>query len=304
MFKPTFYRKWVLPFLLFEVSLLLASSVFAAEMPFDEVSLQGFSTSERLRIAAEYLKIQQAVFQDRKPSEEAQPVYVATAGPNGALQSVVFKDILDQYPFSISSDIDKSAASLVNLMYQPFDCRQVLSSYVPSNVPYYNKTLDSLNTKFRAISHCMTSKILQKAFSERFHVAHLSTSTDINIEKRYRWLKANNYKIVLFLCGTMEFEVLAAFKGQKFIGEKNQYTVESLQPPDAEAFKSCLSTYFKYADEIHLHWTHNLDLSSTKAAVYDVKRRFLVIKNGKAYKSFMKRYPLFWAASKQYFEMI
>lgn len=300
MFRPTFCKKWGFPFLLSVFSLHLVSTVRAAEIPFDQGSLQEFSALERSNINDEFFRIQHNTFQDREPLEDAKPVYVATAGPNGALQSVVFKDHLEKYPFLISSDYDRHASRLVNKLGQPFDCRQVLPSYVPGDVPYYNEYLDILNCKFRSIAHYFTGKILQKAFSEGYHVAHLSTSTDINIEKRYRWLKKNNYKIVLLLCGSMPYEFQAAYSGNKFIGGKNQ----CLLPPNDEAFQTSLPTYFKYADEIHLHWTKNLDVNSTKAAIYDVKQRFLIIKNAHAYRCFRNRYPFFWGASKSYFEMI
>ena len=175
---------------------------------------------------------------------------------------------------------------MINTYYQDLNYAKI-----SQNKSYQNLLLEAYN-KWRYASNYICDLVLNKAFAEKYNIAHGTTSTapDKIMASLYEKLKIMGYKITLLLCYADSNTRLATIKHR---AEKQAF----VQSSDADVinkgqmFPNRFPVYFQYADNILLYWTPEnfLQEGSVLAATWS-KSDGLQVENESAYKSFMAKY--------------
>lgn len=244
--------------------------------------LKTYSSDEIDLIRDDLDHISKTCFRNQKPVSD-RPVYVATAGGPGASKSTILETYLQSHPELVYVDPDPRALMLMTNTY-----RQSLTYYAISQAPSYAGLLKTAYEKWRPASNYIACTILNKAFSERYNIAHGTTSTAPQVEGLYEKLKSKNYKIILLLCGSTDENRLASlhYRAEKlaFVQNSDEDTISK-----GKAFPERFPIYFKYADEIIFYWTEDFSRGNVKAATL-TKENGLIIHDEAAYKNFGLQY--------------
>lgn len=222
---------------------------------------EGYSAEELLLIEKDYLNIKDLCFDGCSKSGEL--VYLATAGGPGASKSTILENVLAHQNNFVYLDPDQRALKFMIHTYL-----QSLSCYQISRADSYQKLLQNAYTKWRGASNYIANTIFNDAFIGGYNIAHGTTSTSKAIEKLYKKLKENGYKIKLLLCGSSDQNRVNAInhrsKVQGFCQVAKQDVIDK-----GKWFFERLPIYFKYADELDLFWTDNFLHGSSLVATYN-----------------------------------
>lgn len=281
----------IISLFIFSMNSVLGNTPELIPSQFVDGHLKNYSEEERQLIGDEFTNISQLCFRGQKPSAN-QPTYVATAGGPGASKSTILETYLHENPGFVYADPDQRALKFMINTYL-----QSLTNYQISKTSSYRVLLNSAYDKWRAASNFIACKILNNAFTEKYNIAHGTTSTAKEISGLYDRLKQKQYKIILLLCGSTDQNRINALRTraetQGFVQNSDEDTINK-----GKAFWERLPVYFQYADEIQIYWTQDFKQGNIKAATFD-RVKGLKILDQKAYDSFVSQYELARAEKKE-----
>ena len=165
---------------------------------FVDSQLKGYSSKDVDLIKEDLANITRLCFRDAThPSQETQPIYIATAGGPGASKSTILEQYLESHPGFVYADPDQRA-----LVFMINTYRQSLTNNEIRKSDSYKNLLKKAYEEWRSASNYIACTILNEAYAKAYNIAHGTTSTATQISGLYDRLKEKKYKIVLFLCAS------------------------------------------------------------------------------------------------------
>lgn len=248
-------------------------------------NLKKYSEEEKQAIEKDLIVVQGVCFPEN-PQSKDHPIYIATAGSPGSRKTTILEKFLkshSDYADCIYLDPDPRA---LKYMVNTYISRS-LSPLVISETKDYGTVIKNAYNKWRYGSTHICAALLEKAFQNRYDVAHGTTLTGDVVPRLLKTLKEAGYEITLLLCSAEdEFRVQAI----QHRNEVQRFYQSS--PEDAIAkgkfFPQRMETYFTYANKLYFFWSDSLDTPERLAASYEEGK--LLIHDPLAWDCFVQKY--------------
>ncbi len=248
-------------------------------------NLKTYSEEEKRAIQKDLSVVQSVCFPEN-PQSKTRPIYLATAGSPGSRKTTILEKFLKthlEYADCIYLDPDPRT---LKYMVHTYISRS-LSPLVISESKDYLTAIKNAYEKWRFASMYICSTLLEKAFLNRYDVAHGATLTGEIVPRLLNTIKEAGYEITLLLCcAEDEFRVQAI----KYRNEVQRFYQSSHEDAVAKGklFPQRMESYFTYADKLHFFWSDNLETPERLAASYEEGE--LLIHDPLAWDCFVQKY--------------
>lgn len=223
--------------------------------------LKDYELDEKERIQRDSKIAQQLSFEDAKPvGSEESPIYLATAGGPGSLKSTTLEAYLRGNGLTKFVYADPDQVYLKNMI---FTYRRSLSNLNFAIAKSSRECLKDAYNKWRGASNYICHQILQIAFgqadskSDKYSIAHGTTSTNVNIGKLYSKIKTQGYQINLLLCYSPD-----EIRQEAISKRETEQGFVQVDPKEVISkgadFPRRFNLYFEHADQIHFYWNDKL----------------------------------------------
>jgi hypothetical protein len=268
--------------LFFSMGSLFASDVLIPEYTVIKELLKPYSVAEKASINRDLSNIRGLIFSNAKKTKT--PTYLATAGAPGARKSSILENYyLTDSLFAGFAYIDPDARALFLMIHTYLS--QGINYGTLSKFNDFSEAKKSAYEKWRNASNYIANTLLNEAFKKRISIAHGTTSTGPHVEQNLKILKKNNYRIQYILCGASDQTRQDLIKYRNNTQGNYQSTPEDALNKGA-LFPKQIPMYFKYADELDLHWSESLKDDFSSVAIVNINKKEIQIKNSVKYQKF------------------